>query len=599
MAGWNNLENKNSLAECAQSCLQAASAGCKFASFRLNSKGQCTGFTSCTLKSDPNEFEVVDMNLPFATVEECPDRDYAPLSCEAAANLFTWAAELNGDHMKISSQDFLQAFETKAFGGDTAMAQKNFEGLDESKDHWLTASEIYQCGGCRRKFEWVEKGCYNDSEVADMFNSIKATADQRNRDLSDERQFEGCLSKSDWTDSRCARECSQGDIGNFLPKDTCHNGCEVKCSKTCSCNVFATVKDCPDYETSPKACAAAADLFTWVAGLSGKDMKIHGKEFVEAFTNAVGGNRTFAKELFADLETSGNNWLNASEIYQCGGCRQKFQWVKDGTYSDSEVAEMFNSIVTNEHQAEIECASKSDWTDGECDYLCSQGHTHPFFTKDKCHQDCSMKCSSTCSCNVFATVKDCPHYDDSPKSCAAAADLFTAVAAMAGREDMKIHGKEFIAAFSKVAGSDTKAEGLFLDLDTSENNWLNADEIFLCPGCQQKFGWVKDGTYNDTDVANMFNSLNPNQRQDTADEATTITETTIPTNVPTTATSEAATKTSDADDMTTITATTVPTNVPTTATSEVATMTSGDSNVNGGRNQDEEEDEDEAPLRDV
>ena len=31
-------------------------------------------------------------------------------------------------------------------------------------------------------------------------------------------------------------------------------------------------------------------------------------EFVEAFTEAVGGDRAKAKEIFGDLETSDNNW---------------------------------------------------------------------------------------------------------------------------------------------------------------------------------------------------------------------------------------------------------------------------------------------------
>jgi len=58
--GWNNLGRKNSLAECAQSCFDAAR--CKFAAFRRNGKGQCTGFKSCKRKRNTrNVFDLVEM----------------------------------------------------------------------------------------------------------------------------------------------------------------------------------------------------------------------------------------------------------------------------------------------------------------------------------------------------------------------------------------------------------------------------------------------------------------------------------------------------------------------------------------------------------
>jgi len=66
MGDWNNFGFQNSVESCARACLDRSN--CKFAAFRHNSGlGHCTGFTSCTIQENPNEFTVIEIQTPDST----------------------------------------------------------------------------------------------------------------------------------------------------------------------------------------------------------------------------------------------------------------------------------------------------------------------------------------------------------------------------------------------------------------------------------------------------------------------------------------------------------------------------------------------------
>jgi len=66
MGDWNNLGFQNSIESCARSCLDRSN--CKFAAFRHDSGlGHCTGFTSCTIQENPNEFTVIEIQTQDST----------------------------------------------------------------------------------------------------------------------------------------------------------------------------------------------------------------------------------------------------------------------------------------------------------------------------------------------------------------------------------------------------------------------------------------------------------------------------------------------------------------------------------------------------
>merc|ERR1712156_634041 len=61
-----NLGFQNSIKSCARSCLDRSN--CKFAAFRHDSGlGHCTGFTSCTIQENPNEFTVIEIQAQDST----------------------------------------------------------------------------------------------------------------------------------------------------------------------------------------------------------------------------------------------------------------------------------------------------------------------------------------------------------------------------------------------------------------------------------------------------------------------------------------------------------------------------------------------------
>lgn len=89
MEGWNNLGFQNLLGECAQACL--GQSDCKFASFRHDSGlGQCTGFTSCTIQENPNEFTVIEINPQFFDVFGTKGGSPSGTTCDTGSRFATF-----------------------------------------------------------------------------------------------------------------------------------------------------------------------------------------------------------------------------------------------------------------------------------------------------------------------------------------------------------------------------------------------------------------------------------------------------------------------------------------------------------------------------
>jgi hypothetical protein len=84
MADWNNLGEKSSFDQCAQSCYVAV--GCTFASFN-NDNTHCTGFNgSCSETKEDRKFSITVMKMIYPkvgqNVEMNPEDVQRPLELE-------------------------------------------------------------------------------------------------------------------------------------------------------------------------------------------------------------------------------------------------------------------------------------------------------------------------------------------------------------------------------------------------------------------------------------------------------------------------------------------------------------------------------------